>query len=248
MNLLLLTVIAHLAGDFLFQSRNIVENKEKMKLRGYFSHGLVLFVLTFLLTVVYGLIISLSLALLLGLVHIVVDFIKVKLAKIFTSAAGDLYIFIGDQILHLAVIYFIWLHFFRYPFSEVVFRGDRFLYQFGFRDTFISEILIFVVVYLLVLFVGAVFLEKVLNLIDLPADEKEQQLHLGKYIGVVERALVLTLILTGSMSSIGIIFMAKSLARFNKLNQKMFAEYYLLGTLTSILIAVLGGFLLQNLL
>jgi hypothetical protein len=90
-------------------------------------------------------------------------------------------------------------------------------------------------------------LEKVLNIIDVKIDNQEGKINMGKYVGIIERALILTLVTFGSLSSIGIIFTAKSLARFKKLEEKHFVEYYLLGTLTSIFMAVVGGLLLKNL-
>ncbi|HOD90893.1 MAG TPA: DUF3307 domain-containing protein, partial [Thermotogota bacterium] len=41
------------------------------------------------------------------------------------------------------------------------------------------------------------------------------------------------------------ILTAKSLARFKQLNDRDFAEYYLIGTLFSVLIALCGGFIFR---
>jgi hypothetical protein len=65
--------------------------------------------------------------------------------------------------------------------------------------------------------------------------------------GIIERALILTLVAFGSTSSIAVIFTAKSIARFKKFdNKKHFVEYYLLGTFCSIFIALIGGLFLRN--
>ena len=65
----------------------------------------------------------------------------------------------------------------------------------------------------------------------------------SRYIGIVERILVIVLVLLGEISAIAFIFTAKSVARFQKLDEK-FASYYLFGTLLSLLIAILAGRLL----
>ena len=71
----------------------------------------------------------------------------------------------------------------------------------------------------------------------------------GGYIGILERSLVLTAVLFGKMEFIGYIFAAKSIARYPEMKEGThFAEYYLIGTLTSISIAFFGGLLLNHLL
>jgi len=71
----------------------------------------------------------------------------------------------------------------------------------------------------------------------------------GWYIGILERSLVLTAVLFGKMEFIGYIFAAKSIARYPEMKEgSHFAEYYLIGTLTSISIAFFGGLLLKYLL
>lgn len=65
---------------------------------------------------------------------------------------------------------------------------------------------------------------------------------------MLERALILTLVLKGLLFTATIVLTAKSIARFNELKDKGFAEYYLVGTLFSILIAIAGGLLLQYIL
>jgi len=71
----------------------------------------------------------------------------------------------------------------------------------------------------------------------------------GKYIGVLERLLLTTLIIywpTLDATAIGLIFSAKSVARFPEFKAQNFAEYYLLGTLTSFLIAIASGLLVRS--
>jgi hypothetical protein len=67
----------------------------------------------------------------------------------------------------------------------------------------------------------------------------------GKTIGILERALIFIFVSTGNLSSIPFIVTAKSLARFRQLNDRDFAEYYLIGTLFSVLIALCGGYLVR---
>lgn len=72
----------------------------------------------------------------------------------------------------------------------------------------------------------------------------------GKYIGIFERLIIITLVIKDSYSAIAFVFTAKSLARANEIgkNKKNFAEYYLVGTLLSTAIAMIAGILLKFLL
>jgi hypothetical protein len=63
----------------------------------------------------------------------------------------------------------------------------------------------------------------------------------GRIIGVLERALALTLVLLGQFAALGLIVAAKALARFKALEDRDFAEYFLIGTLASLLHALLVG-------
>jgi len=65
--------------------------------------------------------------------------------------------------------------------------------------------------------------------------------RIGATIGVLERLLVVTLVLTGAETAIGLVIAAKTLARFRQLDDRQFAEYYLLGTMASVSVALASG-------
>jgi hypothetical protein len=60
----------------------------------------------------------------------------------------------------------------------------------------------------------------------------------GATVGGLERLLVIVLILGRAEAGIGLVVAAKTLARFKQLDERHFAERYLIGTLASITIAV----------
>jgi len=62
----------------------------------------------------------------------------------------------------------------------------------------------------------------------------------GATIGMIERALIYILAYLGEYTAISFILAAKSIARFNDLQDRRFAEYYLIGSLMSILFAVMA--------
>ena len=62
--------------------------------------------------------------------------------------------------------------------------------------------------------------------------------QVGLVIGVLERLLIVALVLAHAEAAIGLVVAAKTLARFRQLDDRAFAEYYLLGTLASVSVAI----------
>lgn len=60
----------------------------------------------------------------------------------------------------------------------------------------------------------------------------------GLVIGLLERALVATFVYSGQWAAIGLLLAAKSIIRFESVKQRHFAEYFIVGTLGSILFAI----------
>lgn len=73
----------------------------------------------------------------------------------------------------------------------------------------------------------------------------------GKWIGYIERTLVFTFVLAGSLEAIGFLLAAKSIFRYGDLKEakdiKM-TEYVLIGTLSSFVVAIVAGFLFKYIL
>ncbi len=67
------------------------------------------------------------------------------------------------------------------------------------------------------------------------------ELARGRIIGVLERAILLTLLLWNQFGALGLVLAAKALARFRGLEDRDFAEYFLAGTLASLLHALIVG-------
>lgn len=104
---------------------------------------------------------------------------------------------------------------------------------------------------------GAVLVRRVLDLVPVSDSPKAGkavitvpavELSRGLVIGVLERALALTLVLMNQFSALGLILAAKALARFQAMDDRDFAEYVLIGTLTSLLLSLLVGLGIRSLL
>jgi hypothetical protein len=75
--------------------------------------------------------------------------------------------------------------------------------------------------------------------------EKE---NVGEWIGIMERWITLSFVLTSSFTAIAFALTAKSIARFKEMDNKSFAEYYLLGTSASIIVAIIAGLIVKSVL
>jgi hypothetical protein len=68
----------------------------------------------------------------------------------------------------------------------------------------------------------------------------------GRLIGILERELIILLAFSQQFGAIGFVLAAKSIARYKQLEEQSFAEKYLVGTLSSALIALLVSLLMMN--
>ena len=232
-------LLAHVLTDFIFQPDQLAENKEKVTV--LLVHGLIFFFLSIVLllpTFSYPTIIALVL---LASFHGFVDYSKNLIQKR-TGKSLWLY-FLGDQALHVLGI------------GVVVFFLDKASLN-VWVDALLPywskpSIFLFVSLFVFIVFGGGFFTGILCRrfLAGLNSEKKPGIERAGRYIGILERSLVLTAVLFGKMEFIGYIFAAKSIARYPEMKEgSHFAEYYLIGTLTSISIAFFGGLLLKYLL
>jgi len=95
----------------------------------------------------------------------------------------------------------------------------------------------------LVCFGGAVFVRRALDSIFPDVQGlRDTENSTGKYIGILERLLIFILVLTNSLEGVTFLFAAKSITRYKRISEEQgFAEYYLIGTLLSIVWALTIG-------
>jgi hypothetical protein len=79
-------------------------------------------------------------------------------------------------------------------------------------------------------------------------DNPESLANAGKWIGIIERIIVLILVMVGQFSAISLLIAAKGIIRFNEKDRpEVKTEYLVIGTLMSIGIAIITGVALKNL-
>ena len=246
MKLLLAVLLAHLLGDFPLQSSSMVRAKHQGS-RAYLTHGAIHLLVLVLCVAVFSLQWLTShwfwiMAALYIVVHLGIDRAKqglVSTARLADSAS----VFIVDQVLHVCTIVALACFLIRPSWTTVK-------SQFSWSAATADRVLQAGIVYVAVVFAGGYLIRYLTrNLsagIDRPGETAEQVKNAGMYIGWLERFLVVTAILVQSPSMVGLILTGKSIARFPELKER-FAEYFLIGTLLSIGLAVLGGLVLVKL-
>ena len=247
LNLFLALYLAHLLADFVLQTDGIVAAKKAGRWQSYFVHGLIYYGTMLGIVVVMnpslvgmwafeGIVVALC------LVHLLLDWAKLTVIKA-RWIPDDVRSFTGDQALHLATIAGATFFITRPPLQSVVafFQEIRSAQE---------GILIVAVVYVVVIFGGGYFVRYLIGPLwkrrpNEPKQEHDEVVNAGLYIGWLERFIALTAVFLQSPGTVGLILAAKSIARYPELKStERFVEYFLIGTLLSISIAIIGGVIL----
>lgn len=256
MTLFLLVLCAHLIGDFLLQNDHLVAAKNAGRIWAHLKHGLLITGLTWLAVHCYGLKAAFFYAVLVGLAHVLLDSAKSWLER--GKAAGtNLFLFLLDQGLHLlALLAFSPLLPADVPDPKVFAFYQRLRPAVPVFATAtpaslavlpLEKILWVAVTYLAAVFGGAVLTNRILAWLTEDAQEEKTR-RLSSAIGIMERLILITLVAVDAISAVGFVLAAKSLARYQELNKRDFAEYYLVGTLTSFCLSLFAGLWLKTIL
>jgi hypothetical protein len=238
--------LAHLLTDFVFQSDRMVARKQRGAILAYAQHGGIHFLAAILslgvaVTGLWGSLTFYGFIAGLTLIHLVIDWGKLRLVRANLIADGAV-LFLADQAIHfLTVCVTAWL-IARPSISSVI----TWMHS---LQSGIEKPLLLLVVYVGVIFGGGYvvrFLTKPMMKSDLhiPGETSNEMQNAGMYIGWLERFIVLTAMVLQSPATVGLIFTAKSIARYPELKSVRFAEYFLIGTLLSVSLGIVGGLIL----
>lgn len=244
--------LGHLLADFLFQTDRLVQRKRRGSIGAYAIHGFIHYLCTAL---ILGLLVPGSMLVLrtqlilvaLALTHLFIDLAKVRITAKHGVKDGA-WGYLADQLIHLATVALAAL--------LIAPSGSFAAFAAVFaRGRAIRNAVIFVpVVYVAVIFGGGYFVRLLTRSLAEGAGNLSREMsaeslqNAGLYIGWLERFLVLTALLLQSPAMIGLIFTAKSIVRYPEFKSERFAEYFLIGTLLSLCIAIVGGAILERLL
>ncbi len=236
-------LLAHLAGDFLLQSRWIAIHKGK-RLLPTATHAVIHYAIAWICLSWFAGIPFLSGRdqMLVGLyagVHIAIDIVKCQVAgRGLLSESWA--VFLLDQFLHIVVVFAI-------ACGIAGVSVQRMLATLRLSAETKDRIMLTAIVYIAVVFAGGYLIRYLTRgLLEGIRTEKPAQLkNAGLYIGWLERFLVITAVTVQSPAMVGLILTSKSIARFPELKDNgAFAEYFLIGSLLSFGLAFLGGLVL----
>ena len=233
--IILQLILAHIITDFVIQPTKWVAHKREFKARSkyLYIHAFIAGFLTFvfLLRLEWWYI-----GVFVGVTHFFIDLWKLQFKK------DNLKMFVSDQVLHLFMILIAWLYLSANFTAVLPF----------FSNIITSEIILAILIgYLLVIFPTGFLIGKATKRWqnEVEDDLKKNSLDAaGRYIGIFERVLVLTFILSTNFSAIGFLIAAKSILRFSDKSEtgaRKQTEYVLIGTLMSFTITILIGFLVR---
>ncbi|HAX52957.1 DUF3307 domain-containing protein [Muricomes intestini] len=236
-------LIAHFLADFTFQPVGLAQKKIN-NFRLLASHSLIYAGIFFMAVFPF---VKFNYAvptyIIITMAHFLIDWLRTSLDRKYTNRTYKFTSFIVDQILHILIIVSVSFIFSLNTHISFIFRN---LMQWNLFENLIIYFLIFVIIW----DPAAVFIKKLFLYINAQdsniGDNNDPQI--GRIIGKLERVMISSLVLCGQLGAIGFVLTAKSIARYKQLEDKDFAEKYLVGTLTSATIAFLTTIILKHLL
>ena len=228
-------LLAHVTTDFLLQTKTLIDSKREKKGKSVFLyvHALLAGLLTYLILQNWSL---WWVLLAISITHFFIDLWKLH------QTNDSLGYFLLDQLFHILVLLIVWLILTEnlqnvLPFISEVFNS--------------ATLLIYLTGYLIVIFPTGFIIGKATRRWQEEISEEDGLNSLakaGRYIGIFERILVLTFVMTNNFSAIGFLIAAKSILRFSEKSKsggRKQTEYVLIGTLMSFAITILIGFLMR---
>jgi hypothetical protein len=213
-------ILAHLAGDFLFQSDKWIDDKKEKKYKSPFLYWHLLIHLVLLLVTLQFNFHYWKGIVLIIISHYIIDVIKLNLNEKINSRI----LFFADQILHFTIILGA-VHYY-YPF------------KIDMSSIYNIEPLLLITFILITTYVSSIVIKILISKWKINGESPNQA---GKYIGILERLFIFSFIILDYWEGIGFLLAAKSVFRFGDLSKtedRNLTEYILIGTLLSFGIAI----------
>ena len=234
MSILLRLLLAHIIADFFLQTKWMVEGKEnggKRSMRMLTLHSIIHSLMAYLIVGDWSL---WYIAIVIFVTHFIIDWCKIMFRGKSVSA------FLIDQLSHVVVLFMLWVTILPGSISDIFKEGT---------DILPDNIWMIVVAYAMMLRPSAILMSLLLKRWQLSTMANSSLPEAGKWIGYLERILILTFVITGNMEGVGFLLAAKSVFRFGDLNKAKdikTTEYVMLGTMTSFAIAIIVGLLVKG--
>lgn len=234
---------AHIVADFYLQSDESCQRKDEEGFQGieHYKHTMWVFVLSLLSMFCCN---AWWLATMIAVAHLLIDLMKSNLQRC-CKTNGNLWFFIGDQLLHIIVIgvaAYIWLQYNDWQ-------------EFDWLMQCPPKYVLLATAMMLAHKPSNILLNLIIKYYEVPVPQDNQQdgseehgvFHSGALIGTLERVLMIVLIVMSQYEAIGFLIAAKSILRFSSVNESEKSEYVVAGTFISFCIAVVLGLLVVKL-
>lgn len=245
-------LFAHLLGDFPLQTRGMVSGKVAMRASAYLSHGFVHLLVSVAALALFTEVALTSPSTILALAilvpgHLALDLGKSTMVRALPASDGAL-LYTADQAVHVLIVALVAAVVVQAPPPVETLHG---LWMAS-RDTLLVAALVIAATVFPAGYLIRYMLKPLSNQLGKDREPRagdreslEGLSNAGLYLGWLERGLLVIAFAIGSFTAVGLIIGAKSVARFPEFKSRAFAEYFLIGTLISVAIAALGGFVLR---
>lgn len=229
-------IFAHLLGDFVFQTRGMVRHKQRLKARSWmlYLHCAIHALLVYLLTPGWKLIAPI----LVFVTHFIIDLWKL-------NRPDKTVYFIIDQVAHILVLFVLWC----YLKSPMGWLSENYTWLMNNQAVWAIAAGYLMVTYPLSLLLASATQKWRREAEDQTMRSSVSLNEAGKWIGIFERTLVFTFVISGHFEGIGFLIAAKSILRFNDIKgqeARKEAEYILIGTLMSFSLSILIGLIVRS--
>ena len=211
-------LVAHVAADFLLQTRGMVARKKEPQV--LFLHGLIV------LATAYAALgrIDVWEPAALAAAHVLIDGIKVH------ALPDRLASFLGDQAAHLATLVAVAVY------APGLYAGGLWA-----EITWLPAVMTLAAGFNVATVAGGHAVAYLVGQWSADLDQTESLPNAGRWIGLLERGIIFVLILAGQPGGIGFLIAAKSVLRFDADRKQTVTEYVIIGTLASFGWAMVAG-------
>ena len=237
-------LIGHLMGDFYFQTQSMVERKNQ-ELRVMFLHGLIYFAAIAPPFILFSMTLSVwGFIMLAPLLHIIIDYKKGWLCRkpFFEKRQG--FIFVADQCTHILILALVAYYYTTNNSVAYSMIGSHLgkIYTILIPKLSIHKLVRLVCLFLFLGKPANIVVRQIIAIVDTNEKSDLDRDQKGRIIGILERYLAVILIIMGQYAAVGFAFTAKSVTRFDRISKDQdFAEQYLIGTMSSLLLATIGA-------
>lgn len=245
-------LFAHLLGDFPLQTRGMVLGKVAMRVSAYSSHGFVHLLVSIAALALFTEVPLASGSTILALAvlvpgHLALDLGKSAVVRAMPASDGAL-LYAADQAMHALLVALV---------AAVAVQAPPpvdalYALWMAYRDILLVAALVIAATVFPAGYLIRYILKPLSNQLGMDRETQtadrgslEGLSNAGLYLGWLERGLLVIAFAIGSLTAVGLIIGAKSVARFPEFRSRAFAEYFLIGTLISVAFAAVGGSVLH---